>query len=226
MIRRWATTAACGLLLAGPAAADVRFTFSGTMEGAPRGGTPIRDGLIGELDAGADPRWTASFLLDDAQSVEFTPLEATFTFAGRTFDGTATSRVLADRHLQVWQMRAPIDLDVPGTEFIYFNLFLSFAEVEGIYPHVDPDFYLNVPPLYAGLDGSAAQITVNNSPSGQSITFMTRDIRAPYRNAIDSATIEGAFPPAPVPEPATWAMLLLGFSGLGAVVRRRRVAHA
>jgi hypothetical protein len=26
----------------------------------------------------------------------------------------------------------------------------------------------------------------------------------------------------PVPEPATWAMMLLGFAGIGAVMRRRR----
>jgi hypothetical protein len=31
---------------------------------------------------------------------------------------------------------------------------------------------------------------------------------------------------APVPEPATWAMMLMGFGGLGAVLRRRRAAYA
>ena len=29
-----------------------------------------------------------------------------------------------------------------------------------------------------------------------------------------------------VPEPATWAMMIMGFFGLGAVLRRRRVAVA
>ena len=33
-------------------------------------------------------------------------------------------------------------------------------------------------------------------------------------------------PPLPIPEPATWAMMLVGFFGLGAALRKQRIAPA
>ena len=40
------------------------------------------------------------------------------------------------------------------------------------------------------------------------------------------ATFKGvAFAPAPAPEPSTWAMMLLGFVGLGFTTRRRSQAR-
>jgi subtilisin-like proprotein convertase family protein len=39
-------------------------------------------------------------------------------------------------------------------------------------------------------------------------------------------SLAGAPTPGGVPEPATWAMMLMGFGGLGAVLRRRRAALA
>jgi hypothetical protein len=38
--------------------------------------------------------------------------------------------------------------------------------------------------------------------------------------------VDEPLPPPAVPEPETWALLLLGFGGLGAMLRRRRVAAA
>jgi hypothetical protein len=38
--------------------------------------------------------------------------------------------------------------------------------------------------------------------------------------------VNGCGGPGPVPEPATWAMLIVGFSALGIVMRRRRSAIA
>jgi hypothetical protein len=40
-------------------------------------------------------------------------------------------------------------------------------------------------------------------------------------------SVRGAFGPGAVPEPSTWAMLLLGFAGLGlAGYRRKKKSHA
>jgi hypothetical protein len=43
---------------------------------------------------------------------------------------------------------------------------------------------------------------------------------------VDDVSITGAAVPAGVPEPATWAMMILGFFGAGAMVRRRYAAFA
>jgi len=54
---------------------------------------------------------------------------------------------------------------------------------------------------------------------------ITGETIVPYYFAVDgvSATgLSGSLPLDGVPEPATWAMTLLGFGGLGTVLRRRR----
>jgi hypothetical protein len=38
----------------------------------------------------------------------------------------------------------------------------------------------------------------------------------------NEAAVTGNISPTPVPEPATWAMMLVGFAGIGMAVRRRR----
>ena len=60
-----------------------------------------------------------------------------------------------------------------------------------------------------GLGGASDNIGIDNIRFGQS----------PPGVAIDT-------PPAPVPEPEAWAIMLLGFGALGAVARRRRTVWA
>ena len=44
---------------------------------------------------------------------------------------------------------------------------------------------------------------------------------------LENIVIDGVAPGGAVPEPATWAMMLMGFFGLGAALRgRRELAHA
>lgn len=43
---------------------------------------------------------------------------------------------------------------------------------------------------------------------------------------LDSVTLDIRSPNGVIPEPGTWALMLLGFGGLGAMLRRRRVAYA
>lgn len=60
------------------------------------------------------------------------------------------------------------------------------------------------------------------------IAFRTEYNTGPDDSRFDNAVFRGFGPadPAGVPEPATWGMMLLGFGGLGAVLRRRRVGVA
>ena len=53
--------------------------------------------------------------------------------------------------------------------------------------------------------------TYSNLPEGQRMLADNLTVNATVLSAI-----------APVPEPATWAMLIAGFGGVGALMRRRR----
>lgn len=54
------------------------------------------------------------------------------------------------------------------------------------------------------------------------VSFSTSDIL----DGVGQIRIGGAAPIGVVPEPASWAMMLLGFGGLGALLRRRRARAA
>lgn len=66
-------------------------------------------------------------------------------------------------------------------------------------------------PNFSGVDFSFLYQSIPHYKYGTAPTFAARLI-----------SVDGV---APVPEPATWAMLMLGFGGIGAALRRRRHAH-
>jgi hypothetical protein len=84
------------------------------------------------------------------------------------------------------------------------NSFVSWADFVGQVGSVDV--------AYITLDLDAG--TFVNTPAGQQML-------------VDNFTVNGAVLDAPgagVPEPATWALMILGFGGIGAAVRARRKA--
>jgi choice-of-anchor C domain-containing protein len=54
--------------------------------------------------------------------------------------------------------------------------------------------------------------------STANLTFSATQFDA-FGPALDNVSISG-----PIPEPATWALMILGFGGVGAMIRRRRTA--
>jgi len=65
------------------------------------------------------------------------------------------------------------------------------------------------------LYGISDLLTATTKPTGETFTVLA--------TAPADSTFKGvAFAPAPLPEPATWAMMLMGFGGLGASLRTAR----
>jgi len=77
--------------------------------------------------------------------------------------------------------------------------------------------------------GQPAKFSINVEDEGYITAIKVYDFGAknlappnqPLGN-IKQASFEAAIAPAPAPEPATWAMMIVGFGGVGAVVRQRR----
>jgi len=100
------------------------------------------------------------------------------------------------------------DPNLPNLVFTYIGP--AFHNTGGPYPAID--FTISAFSKFSKttLDGFSA-ITVKNN--GDAIGTAIRDVGAT------------AVPTAAVPEPATWAMMIMGFGGMGALARRRRQAH-
>jgi hypothetical protein len=55
-------------------------------------------------------------------------------------------------------------------------------------------------------------------------SYITAFIGSPTTGSYDATAPSGALREVPLPEPATWAMMLLGFGGIGMAMRRSRKA--
>lgn len=71
---------------------------------------------------------------------------------------------------------------------------------------------------------SGVSMDLGGSFTSNSVEFSTfYDGYQPGTNVAQTAQLKFDAPAPAVPEPATWAMMLLGFTGIGFVVRRRRL---
>ncbi|SNS44116.1 choice-of-anchor C domain-containing protein [Sphingomonas laterariae] len=57
------------------------------------------------------------------------------------------------------------------------------------------------------------------------LRFSSSPFEGPYGASLDSVSIRGQNAPTPVPEPTTWAMLMIGFGVVGVSMRRRRTVR-
>lgn len=125
----------------------------------------------------------------------------------------------------------------------FVDAFVNGADIDG----AGPFLAVNNPALANGTP-SGSTTTFGRSPSGNvlttefgangltgtenSTTYIFRTNATAFDNLgffgiIDGSTLNGRTfqPTAAVPEPATWAMMLIGFGAMGVSIRRRRSAN-
>ena len=102
-----------------------------------------------------------------------------------------------------------------------FTLFVTFTQPGS----VNGSFVAAITGSVSGDNTGGIFINFDNTPqlftyAGGAFTLMVNDLGV---SASGVATpITGIINAVPVPEPATWALMLLGFGGIGMAVRRRR----
>lgn len=135
-----------------------------------------------------------------------------------TWDSTmgATSPLLSGR-FQFGQQNLPllIDLDLTtATSFLIernpFGLYFTFSS---------PDFTFSQSPSGVSLLAGARLDTPGSSNCLCGGIYYSDAAYTTYNSEL---FFESVTPRAPVPEPSSWAMLILGFTAIGAALRRRR----
>ena len=125
------------------------------------------------------------------------------------------------------QNNAETDLDVTGL-VVGDKYSVTFSESQrpgyGVLP-ITVDFdgatILNTTPLSTSWTAVTTASFIAAAQSGQ-LRFRTSALGGDNDSGIDQVMINGGA----VPEPASWALMLVGFGGLGAVARSRRSAGA
>lgn len=88
-------------------------------------------------------------------------------------------------------------------------------------------FNFNNPGL-TGFDAFGAQLFSGSTKNPQFLTGVYSMNRFSFGIPVGTLTISQVLTPvaSPVPEPATWAFILMGFAGIGGMLRRRKRATA
>jgi hypothetical protein len=109
---------------------------------------------------------------------------------------------VANGHVFDYEHVALAGFGTPGANFIYFRT--PMLDTYDMVSALDP-----VPGLFSTAPGALA------TSAGQLVITS-------FSNGFFGARVAAAAPAAAAPEPATWAMMLLGFGGLGAALRAAR----
>jgi MYXO-CTERM domain-containing protein len=210
------------------------YTYTGGTSYPPSGSTVTISGTSGDVDFTLANFFPASFMAPDVGVVQ-------------TGDGAATSITIAMPKVTVGAATVFYSLinstfgQAPNT---IGNLTLNFeggatyqydlTEGDNVRDHFNGIFNNSAPNIYGtaeytGPDGvdrlDAQQIALPGSYNGDVLTSITLNNTDPANGnpflaaftVVDAAGISSA-----TPEPAAWAMMLMGFGGLGAALRSRR----
>ena len=146
---------------------------------------------------------------------------STGTTAG-TFQYTITDNVGIPNRMTFDTINAP-----SGSVTSYFDFSESFASI-GVFSVTAATLPNSTVTLVELLTGALVPITTAG-PATHSVTLTSGALAAntTYRfrytvNLGSAGNVSGNAAFYPVPEPATWAMMLLGFGGIGFAMRRRR----
>lgn len=154
--------------------------------------------------------------------------EASLAFAGTTFS----------QNIPVPGSAAVTDLgtftlfsgDLTNLGSDTFDLKVSFSAPAGSGPITTYTAVLGVTVVRRGPDGLT--INFNNTPdpftfNGGTFTLAVNDVNLTEQSGFDStsADITGTIVTAAVPEPSTWAMIILGFAGVGFMSYRRKTSQ-
>jgi len=166
-------------------------------------------------------------------------VEMTFEFTDPTRDG-AWRRILdsqdrqsdagfyvdPNNHLDVFPSGANNNAFVAGT---YRNVVLTVDGSDDVTAYIDGASAFTVSSTSMNLSGSTLGLFIDNVVAGGQgewsaaniATFNVFDgvLTADQAEAFTGQAFEP--PPSGAPEPASWALMLLGFGGLGSVLRRR-----
>ena len=112
-------------------------------------------------------------------------------------------------------IRTPFSISFDLTEFTSFNIDVNWAysfsltgagvELSGLGNYFNPTEIDIASPFYINSYGDYGRGKIGDT-----------DLGSPHTHLISIVA-------APVPEPATWAMMIIGFGTVGSVVRRRRL---
>lgn len=120
----------------------------------------------------------------------------------------------------------------PGVAPFQTSTTVSFSRIGSLFGFTDRDFFYSATLQWVtALDGSRGIQGTNFVYSGQGCSGFGGGCSLPYPDSSHTSLTAATFAvgarqgaPGPVPEPATWAMILMGFAAIGVSMRRRRNA--
>lgn len=227
-----AALASAAVAFATPAVAGVTF-------GPDQTGTPLTNQIFGTAKGTTQPDglhvWGSAPNNDNSMNVEFTGdtfLHITDGFAqiqdGGTTDGDLHAIVVnPDDLFSLFEFATQLE-GTSGTVYVYYLLAGSGIDANNIQSYIDCGSYGAAG--YCGMAGaytSGAHDNANyllgsdNNSMFDGFLIATSDSTFSLFQA-KQLSYEVATPTRAVPEPGTWALMLLGFAGVGMTLRSRR----
>jgi len=152
-------------------------------------------------------------------AVNGTTSTSNLTFSDVTsFGGTTSSDQLSVGNFGTFSLASGTD----GYNGTHFTLFVDFTAPANTNPN--PGDFLAIITGGVTVNSGSLHVNFNNTPqlftyAGGTFTLELNDLDVSVGG---STNVSGLLIASPVPEPSTWAMMMLGFMGVGFMAYRRR----